>query len=295
MAETELTSLTKALNDNSQFLRAHAQTVDINTRAVAESTNALGEQLQRVKINDAPIQHAPIQSFGGNPKYFEIWVKEIEKYAFIRRSDDRQKMLLAYQYSTGIVSDYIKRYLDTEPNQSWESLRGGLSNRFSPSLDKTKSFELLVNAKQKKDEDVQFYGERILELAQQAYPDRTGPVKQIVESQLLTIFLSGLSNPEMRMQIERARPTTFIEAYEVALQEQSIQYRCAVRRSDRPDRLERRPMVEPMEVDHMRRRSYGRTHKPEPNRRTDRQTSRGCWGCGDPSHKQRNCPKKNLN
>ena len=70
------------------------------------------------------------------------------------------------------MSDYIVRYFDTEHEQNWTSLNRGLQDRFSSDLDKPKSFELLVNCKQKKDEDVQFYGERNLQLAKKHIPTR---------------------------------------------------------------------------------------------------------------------------
>ena len=61
-------------------------------------------------------------------------------------------------------------------------------------------------------------------------------------------------------------PNTFEEAYQVALREQGILYRCATREKTRPDRLNRPDIInnnsmgrrteQPMDVDHARRRNY---------------------------------------
>ena len=315
MAEsaTEVRELTQAINDNNTHLRVHAQSLDINARTMVDCTTRLGEQLTNVHIEGGQEEvksifpsnsHIPI--FDGNPHFFESWIKEVEKFSFLHRSDERKKQLIAYQFSTGIVSDYIKRYLDSETDHNWTALKQNLSNRFSPMLDKPKAFELLVNIRQGKDEDVQFYAERLLGLAEKAYPDQNDHVKPIIESQLLTLFLSGLSNVDVRAQVERSQPRNFEEAYAVALREQTIIYRCAVRKSDRPDRLERRPRPEPMEVGHMRNRSYlycsicrkkGHDNKSHRDGRPDEYKKREliCWQCNEKGHSARNCQAKKSN
>lgn len=186
--------------------------------------------------------------------------------------------------STGIVSDYIKRYLESEEARqyrSWANLKENLTIRFSPIVDRPYAFVMLVNTRQRRDEDVQFYGERLLSLAEKAYPEQDDHIKPIIEAQLLSIFLSGIWDRDVRAQIERVGPKTFDEAYKLALREQQISYRCALRKN-RPDRLER-PMERgentPMEVDHLRRNAFckgrnDRQFSQRPHNTYDRYTSR---------------------
>ena len=53
---------------------------------------------------------------------------------------------MAYQTCTGLVSDYIKRYLESDDTEkTWSNLKENLSNRFSPVLDRPRGVEQLVN------------------------------------------------------------------------------------------------------------------------------------------------------
>jgi len=130
--------------------------------------------------------------FDGNSKTFNSWIKELDKIAFLSNFDDRKRQLCAYQYSTGLVSDYIKRYMESARYATWPELKENLTSRFSSVIDRPKAFEMLVNCRQRRDEDIQFYGERLLGLAEQAYPDQNDHTKALIESQLLTIFMSGI-------------------------------------------------------------------------------------------------------
>ena len=77
---------------------------------------------------------------------------------------------MAYQTGTGLVSDYVKRYLESDGTEkTWANLKENLHSRFSPVFDRPRAFEQLVNIRQKKDEDVQFYTERLLSLSERKH------------------------------------------------------------------------------------------------------------------------------
>ncbi|MEW8547173.1 MAG: hypothetical protein AB2693_26985 [Candidatus Thiodiazotropha sp.] len=319
MAEQQLHNLTQVLNENNQILMQNSQTVDLNSRAVAESANKIAASLEDYsfgdlsgpKSNEGKIPFV-IKAFDGNPKEFDTWIKQIEKHAFLFNCDDRKKQLVAYQTCTGLVSDYIKRYLDSSGDKTWTNLKDNLQSRFSPVLDRPKAFEQLVTIRQKRDEDVQFYAERLLSLAEKAYPDRSDSINPIVEQQLLTIFLCGLSDSNIRAQVERVQPASFEEAFQIALREQGIMYRCATRNKVRPDRLDKPPQQynfnanrrdeQPMDIDHTRRNNYkfcticnkrGHDKHSHKGARTVRQGEIECWGCKGKGHTLRNCESKN--
>ena len=315
MSEQSLQNLAQAIGENSQLLMQNVQTTDRNTHVMTECAGRLAHTIEDfsfgdingpgVNNNEGKIPFN-IKVFEGNPADFEVWLKQIEKHSFLFNCNDRKKQLVAYQTSTGLVSDYIKRYLESDAHdKTWANLKENLQSRFSPILDWPKAFERLVNTKQKKDEDVQFFAERLLSLSEKAYPEKNEAINHIIESQLLSIFLRGLSDGNDRAQIERNNPGTFEEAYQIALREQGIMYRCATRDKSRPDRLNMNTgrREQPMEIDHARQRHYpGNFRRNDDHRqrnaerRTDGRTERKelrCWGCNG-AHKLANCPQ-NLN
>ena len=70
-----------------------------------------------------------------------IWIKDIEKAAFLNHAKDRKKQL---QFITGLVSDYIKRYLESEEHKGWDHLEANLASRFSPVLDGPKDLSFCL-------------------------------------------------------------------------------------------------------------------------------------------------------
>lgn len=317
MTEQSLQNLAQAIGENSQILLQNVQTTDRNSHIMTEAAGRIAHSLEDVSFGDINSHGGNnegkipfnIKVFEGNPQDFETWLKQIEKHSFLFNCNDRKKQLVAYQTSTGLVSDYIKRYLESDArDKTWANLKENLQSRFSPILDRPKAFERLVSTKQKKDEDVQFFAERLLSLSEKAYPEKNEAIMPIIESQLLSIFLSGLSDGNVRAQIERNGPSTFEEAYQIALREQGIMYRCATRDKARPDRLNRpsnadagRRNEQPMDIDHARQRHYRgnfnrNDRRQNADRRADMRTERKelrCWGCNG-AHKLKDCPQ-NLN
>ena len=101
-----------------------------------------------------------------------------------------------------------------------------------------------------------FFAERLLGAAQRAYPQQNEHIRPIIESQLLSIFLAGIWDKNIRVQVERSGPRTFDETYALALREQQIFQRCtAQKRQDRPAHNNVRGH-ESMESDHSRRGHY---------------------------------------
>ena len=53
---------------------------------------------------------------------------------------------MAYQNCTGLASDYMKRYLESDGTEkTWANLKENLHSRFSSVLDRPRGFEQLVN------------------------------------------------------------------------------------------------------------------------------------------------------
>ena len=102
-----------------------------------------------------------VHPFEGDSKIFKDLVRSIEKYASLTGLiDDRVKMV-AYQSSWGPVSDFIQRYLHDYVENNWGQLKTELTSRFAEILDPQHAFVLLQNIKQKSEENVQLYAERL--------------------------------------------------------------------------------------------------------------------------------------
>ena len=107
----------------------------------------------------------------GDPKKFKEWVKSIEKYAVLANlgNGDRIKRV-AYQASRGPVSEFICRYQDNNQRATCDQLKAELNIRFSEVTDAQHAIMLLRKVQQKPGETVQVYAERLLTLAEDAYP-----------------------------------------------------------------------------------------------------------------------------
>ena len=63
-----------------------------------------------------------IQPFDGQPSRFRTWMKAIDKYAAIVGANDVRKVIIAYQTSSGVVSDFVKRFLEEVDVGTWQEL-----------------------------------------------------------------------------------------------------------------------------------------------------------------------------
>ena len=78
-----------------------------------------------------------VRTFSGEAKDFRDWVKSIDKCHVLMGGDVETKMMIAYQTSSGVVSDFIHRYLNTVAvgDRTWDNLYQQLSHRFAEVTD----------------------------------------------------------------------------------------------------------------------------------------------------------------
>lgn len=131
----------------------------------------------------------------------------------------RKKM--AYQTSRGAVSDFIQRYLQANPENSWEELKTELKLRFSENSDAQHALCILRETKQKVSESVQCYAERLLSLAELTYEGQ--PIGfQAIERQLIGIFIDGLIHDYLQFKVMRDDPQTLQAVVNSAVAEQNL-------------------------------------------------------------------------
>ena len=185
-----------------------------------------------------------VHPFEGDSKIFKDWVRSIEKYASL--TDDRVKMV-AFQSSRGAVSDFIKRYLHDNVGNNWGQLKTELTLRFAEISDPQHAFVLLRKIKQKPEENVPLYAERLLSLAEEAFTGQNGGVAAI-ERQLVWFFIDGLAHDNLKMKVMRENPATLQAAVGSAMTEQNLRKKFNLRIGRETDSNVRH--TEPMEVEY---------------------------------------------
>lgn len=254
-----------------------------------------------------------IKPFSGESKFFKEWIKEIEKYAVLVRVTDPQIKYVAYQASGGPVSDFLKRYLEANADHSWDQAKAELTARFSDIVDSQHALLLLRNVKQKQNENIQVFAERLLTIGDDAF---TGQPQVVADRQLVGFFIDGLMSNSIKLKVMRDDPQTMQHAIAIATTEQNLRKRFDLRTGqnslNKSDLGENRP--QPMEIGHMRgkRRCYNcqkvghiaRDCRAKPKQVNASMTNRDthnyrqiiCYNCHKPGHFARDCrDKRHLN
>ena len=110
-----------------------------------------------------------MKPFSGIPREYKDCIKSIEKHARLRGLTEDKIKLTAYQIARDAVSDFIDRLLTADPTIAWDRMKDQLAARFAEVSDKQQTFSLLQKLKQKREEAVPVYAERLLTFATQAY------------------------------------------------------------------------------------------------------------------------------
>ena len=112
-----------------------------------------------------------IQPFDEQPSRFRTWMKAIDKYAVAVGANDARKVIIAYQTSSGVVSHFVKRFLEEADVGTWQELKRQLTLRFAEVTDEQHAFALLQRVRQEKDESVPLFPEWLQTLANEAIPE----------------------------------------------------------------------------------------------------------------------------
>ena len=118
-----------------------------NLSSLNSQMSALSNSLDNLCFAIWPI----VPSYSGNSKHFQKWIKAIEKEAFLENLDDECTKKLAFRSSRDTVSDFIHRFLQENPNESWTTLKQKLVIRFADVTDPMHPMNYLRPYKNKND------------------------------------------------------------------------------------------------------------------------------------------------
>lgn len=213
---------------------------------------------------------ASVPRFSGSTKAFKTWIKAVEHASAGVEGGEAERTIvrkvLTQRTADGAVADYLLRLAVEHPQFTWPEYKQELTTRFGEVVDKAYAKSVLRKCKQKADESVYVYAERILDLAQDAYTaaQLTEPV---VNAQLVEYFTDGLKSHRVARKVLREQPANFRDAIDVAGRENEILKQFSLRNRDDT----------PMEVDKVE----------------DRGRFKGnCYSCGKSGHMSRDCRVK---
>ena len=205
-----------------------------------------------------------LTKFNGDPKKFQDWVRSFEKYALlVNNSTDDNLKAVALQTAEGPVSDFLVRTFKSGVHRTWDDILKELKARFGEIVDSQHGLQVLRTTRQKATETVQIYAERLLCVAEQAWPGE--PLAQpLIQQQLIDIFIDGLLDSTIARKVLREAPDALGRAVHIAVSEQNLAKKFTLRNRALPSSIPRvnreRPQPpdgeEPMEVDAFLGRCY---------------------------------------
>ena len=266
-----------------QNIEKQLQSVSSNLGAVSGHVDVQGTKLGQISaVLTTQAVATVVPNFDGKPGDFRNWVKAIEKYVTLFGLGEQDTKAIADQRSKGVVSDFVGRHIQSRGEETWEDLKTQLKARFGEIADPHHAFALLQKCKQRKDETVALYAERLYGLAEESFPNEIAT--EPVQRQLVGFFVDGLANAPLQMKVLRGTPDTFEGAVTIANREATFQEQFSFRIGWKVPTLIRRAtwdrpapaaaQHEPMKVDHAR--------------------SRACFVCGKSGHVANNCKMKKV-
>ena len=134
--------------------------------------------------------------------------------AVLNEWDDKQKGLFLAVSLRGAAQQVLS-FVKAEGNAEYEELMGALEKRFAPPNIEELYKSELRGRRHRQGESLLELGQSIRRLVSLAYP--AAPLK-VLNTLSKDSFLNALTYPEVRLKILRARPSTFDETMQVAVE-----------------------------------------------------------------------------
>ena len=207
-------------------------------------------------------------------------------------------MNLAYDYSDGVVSEYIGLYLDDNPGCKWGDLLEQLTNQYSDYTSATDAARTLIKIKQREGETFSELASRVLGLAKVAYKDAVQREGEAVQAQLAEYYTDAIENTFVREDTARAAPASLAEAFTTTGKSLRLYNRLTASqgRGWPGETRTRWAETPPVAWDQGGSGHSGYRWRDHPHERGWRRPlpdpkQPGCWECGQLGHMPRECPR----
>ena len=204
---------------------------------------------------------------------------------------DAELINLAYDYSDGIVSEWIGSYLDDHPDTSSKTLFDEITAQYGEFINPADAARALIKVTQEKNESLAELASRMSSLARMAYRDSELREGSAVQVQLAEFFIDGINNSFIKEDVARANPKTLSEALSSARESERLYERLrGCREKEKTNKFSGR--------NYWRQEGIGshtvlREPKAEGYHRKWAGESHGCYSCRQPVHKKkRNAPSQ---
>ena len=170
------------------------------------------------------------------------------KYGMITGCIDDKLKMLALQTADRPLSAYIHSWLSAHQDQMLLQLRTELQSRLAEVIDMSNALWLLHRIRQERNENVQLYAERLLNLAKDDFqgegqnPADLAPIEQ----QLVGFFTDCLYYDYLKIKVMRENPE-LRPAVAIAISEQNLRKRLNLRTGRQLEDYEYRE-IEPMDM-----------------------------------------------
>ena len=244
-------------------LREHHTQFIASQKEIHSANVLLHHDLQSVGaavLTQSALSSVPLLT---NQANISAWLEDIDKHVAVHGLNDTAVVNLAWARCKGTISSFIRRYREENSTVLWSNLRAELVKEFGDEVDEEQAISRFTSLRQRRDEDITSYTERLLKLGRRAYKSEWNN-SELHKKQAKAVFLDGLRSMDLKKKIYGKKPESLEEAIKIAKTDDM-----ASRRFDCKQETSHRHET-PMEVEHQRH------HR--------------CFNCGGP-HSARQCRK----
>ena len=216
-----------ASNENMDMFNLLQELNAQNIHSASITSQALGNLAEAINTQSIADISKNIETFNGDPKQFRKWWMSIDIQGRMNYSLPEDKLImLIHNTSSGPVADYILRMRNE--GMSFKDLSAGLKKNFSSVTDGDQAWSMFKHCRQRENETVTTYAERMCQLHSVAYESDKHPsaeAQQIFQNELINTFIAGLKDKDVKRALMRSKSKIFNEVLDRAVEEQNLSQR----------------------------------------------------------------------
>ena len=175
-----------------------------------------------------------VRTFSGEgARMFADWIKDMKKASTLVNGDNDRLRSLALETLQGSAADFLSRKIKANPAITFNEIKKVMTDQYSDLADTQLALRQLRKMKQRPDENVQNYAERLIALCDDAFPEHDVNDNHI-QKQLVETFTDGVRDNGIARKLIRSRPDKLDKAVEIATQEQQTARAFELRREEVP-------------------------------------------------------------